>query len=629
MKKYLYKVIVLIFFVSQNVCSQTIGENYIYNHDTLITKDKSIYQVENLGANINSSHAESGPKISPDGKNLYFFKVVHDQNIGGSQDIWQSTYVPSDSSWTKATHVQKPLNSYGQDAVHWISKDGNTMLLHNEYYKNGTVGNGVSITHKVDGKWSFPKALKIKGYRNNQVCSFFMNDDKDALLMCVQQKDKHTYGLQDIYVSERKGLSLIKWGKPKNLGPILNTAGKEATVWLNHTQDTIYFSSNGHKNSIGGMDVYRSFRTDTSNWTSWSKPVNLGVPYNTKDDEYYFSIPDKGDYIYMAHHFENLKSDTLAHSDIVRIRIKDLFIEPFLQVTGRFFDDFSKDTIPGVINFSVSNTGKSVFLDTTFTNQDVFSARLAGQEKYKYLGKSTLEGYLQEGGIIDITDLVKGIKDKTLNIYLKRKPGLKLSGFLFDDETKNKIPGNLTITIAGTNQVYKTVVSDSLKGYDVFLEPGKKYEFKYKSNGYFNKIQTIDLSNLKEYKEEKKDVYLTPFKEGQSFVINNIFFELDKAILKPQSFIELDNLVEVMKEYKSIVVEIQGHTDSQGSDEHNNSLSQRRAQSVVNYLSKNGISASQFVARGYGEKSPRATNDTEEGKQINRRVEFKILKIIK
>lgn len=630
MKKGLNKFFYFMFLLSFSsfVKGQLNGEHYIYDHDTLIySADSNIFSVENLGENINSSHVESGPRISPDGKRLYFFKVNHPQNIGGSQDIWVSNYVAKDSSWTKAVHMKQPINSYGQDAVHWISGDNKTMLLHNKYYKNGTVDNGVSITHLKDGVWTLPKALKIKGYKNHEVCSFFMNDDQNVLLMCIQQKD--TYGHQDIYYSKKKGTTLNKWTKPANMGPVLNTAGTEATVWMNHRQDTIYFSSNGHKNTLGGMDVYRAVRADTSSWTMWTKPVNLGSPYNTADDEYYFSIPDEGDYIYMAHHFEHLESDSLPHSDIVRIRLKELYIEPFLIVTGRLFDDWSKDTIPGIVTFKIYQSGKVVASDTTVSKDDEYYAKLAGQEKYSYTAISTLDRYIPEEGILDINNLVRGVEEKRLDIYLKRKPGYRMSGLLFDNTTKDQIPGELVITIAGTDQVYKTVSVDSILGYDVLLEPGNKYELKFKSNGYFNKIEDIDLTNLDTYKEEKRDVYLIPFKEGEGFVIKNIFFELDKAVLKSESFVQLDNMVNVLKDYPYIVVEIQGHTDSQGSDAHNDDLSQRRAQSVVNYISGKGIPKSQFVAKGYGEKSPRATNDTEEGRQINRRVEFMILKINK
>ena len=84
-----------------------------------------------------------------------------------------------------------------------------------------------------------------------------------------------------------------------------------------------------------------------------------------------------------------------------------------------------------------------------------------------------------------------------------------------------------------------------------------------------------------------------------------------------------------MTDYPNITVEIAGHTDSQGSDEYNKDLSKRRAQSVVNYLVEKGISESQFVAEGYGEEVPVDTNETKEGRQNNRRVEFTVLKVKK
>jgi OmpA-OmpF porin, OOP family len=611
--------------------SQINGEHYVYDHDTtILASDSNLYEVENLGANINSSHVESGPRVSPDGKSLYFFRVNHPKNLAGTEDIWVSHYVSKDSSWTKAERMKEPINSYGQDAVHWISRDGKTMLLHNKYYKNGTVGNGVSITYKGKEGWTFPKALKIKGYKNQAICSFFLNDDMSTLLMCVEQK-KNTTGKQDLYVAFKKGESGRKFSKPENLGPILNTAGVEATVWMNHKEDTIYFSSNGQKNTVGGMDVYRAIRTDKSNWTSWNKPVNLGTPYNTPDDEYYFSIPDEGDYIYMAHHFEHLHSDSVgqAHSDIVRIRIKELFIEPYLVVRGRLFDDWTKDTIPGIVTFKIFESGKIVAQDTTVKNIDEYYAKLPGQEKYSYTGISTLDGYIPEEGILDVTNLTKGIQEKRLDIYLKRKPAVKICGKIYDEVTKDSLNGELFVTYKDSDSILMRVPSDSLGGYCITLEAGKKYEIKSTSFGYISKVQTFDFTPIKEYTEKENDVYLLQLKEGIGFTIKNIFFDVDKAVLLPKSFPELDNLVKVMEEYPYITVEIQGHTDWDGSNEHNIDLSQRRAQAVVNYLTQQGIPAHQFVAKGYGEEKPIDTNATFEGRQNNRRVQFVILKINK
>ena len=109
---------------------------HIYDHDTtIVQEDGSIYKVENLGDKINSRHIESGPRISPDGKQLYFFRVDHPENYSHTRDIWVSEYSDEDSTWSEAKHLKYPLNNYGDNSVHSISPDGKTLLLHNVYMK--------------------------------------------------------------------------------------------------------------------------------------------------------------------------------------------------------------------------------------------------------------------------------------------------------------------------------------------------------------------------------------------------------------------------------------------------------------------------------------------------------------
>ncbi|MEQ1797552.1 MAG: OmpA family protein, partial [Lacibacter sp.] len=113
---------------------------------------------------------------------------------------------------------------------------------------------------------------------------------------------------------------------------------------------------------------------------------------------------------------------------------------------------------------------------------------------------------------------------------------------------------------------------------------------------------------------------------GQVVRLNNVFFDFDKWDLRPESFIELGRVVTLLKENPSIEIELSAHTDSRGSDEYNIKLSDNRARSAVEYIIAQGIPANRIIHHGYGETKPVATNDTDEGRQLNRRVEFKILK---
>ena len=130
----------------------------------------------------------------------------------------------------------------------------------------------------------------------------------------------------------------------------------------------------------------------------------------------------------------------------------------------------------------------------------------------------------------------------------------------------------------------------------------------------------------------RDSLYLVPIEIGQVFRLNNVFFDFDKYDLRPASFTELNRVVSFMNEYPNIEIEMSAHTDSRGKDDYNFTLSDNRARSVMNYILSKGIAPSRIISKGYGETKPVALNDNAdgsdnpEGRQLNRRVEFTILK---
>lgn len=613
---------VIIFTFSLGVSQKTkkVTERYIYDTDTIIRdKDNQIFAIENLGKKVNSHHVESGPRISPDGKELYFFRVDHPKNIKGTRDIWVSKYNEADSSWGEAEHLPPPLNCRGDNSVHWISPDGNKMLVHNEYLKNGTTKNGMSFTERnARGKWSMPEPLKVRKYKNDATCSFDLNADATILFLNINYKN--SYGNQDLYVSflEENGK---KWTEPKNLGPMVNTEGTEATSFLAEDGVTLYFSSNGRADSKGGFDIYKTIRQD-STWTNWSKPVNMGTPYNTPDNEFYFSIPATGDYVYLAHRFEG-KSDSISRSDIIRIKLKQ---DPVLTLTGFVYDEYTKEKIPAQMTFKHKVT-KELVHDLMADSLEGYSVELKSRHVYELV--ITADGYQAHRDTVDVTKLQVDSK-RLKDYYLKRVPSLVLSGLVKDEKTQEPIGGEVVFySISDGKEVYRKMTEPG-EDYNVKLPGGDIYRYEVIKKGYIFKDNTkIDLTNLKTFKEETKDIFMTQMIVGGMFELKDIYFETAKATLLPASFVELDNLYDIMVKYPEVSkVEISGHTDWVGSDTYNKSLSQRRAQSVVNYLTNiKGISLDRIVAKGYGEEKPIADNNTEEGRQQNRRVEFTILEI--
>jgi outer membrane protein OmpA-like peptidoglycan-associated protein len=151
-------------------------------------------------------------------------------------------------------------------------------------------------------------------------------------------------------------------------------------------------------------------------------------------------------------------------------------------------------------------------------------------------------------------------------------------------------------------------------------------------SGYFNGGASFSVEKKEDNDTLLVNVYIKKIPIGP-LVIKNIFYDFDKATLRPESFPALDSLYDVLSNNPSIVVEIRSHTDSKGNDDYNMKLSQNRAQSVVNYMVKKGITVDRLKATGMGETEPIAPNeingkDNPEGRQLNRRTDFKIIGLI-
>ena len=159
----------------------------------------------------------------------------------------------------------------------------------------------------------------------------------------------------------------------------------------------------------------------------------------------------------------------------------------------------------------------------------------------------------------------------------------------------------------------------------VSLPSGRNYGITVEADEYLFKSVNVNIPKSQGYQEIVKDIALDKIEIGVGIVLNNIFYDVDKATLRPESVAELERLNKLMIDNPKIKIEIGGHTDSDGSDAHNEVLSQNRAQSVVDFLIEKGVNRDRMVAKGYGEKQPVVANDTKENKQLNRRTELKIL----
>jgi outer membrane protein OmpA-like peptidoglycan-associated protein len=207
-----------------------------------------------------------------------------------------------------------------------------------------------------------------------------------------------------------------------------------------------------------------------------------------------------------------------------------------------------------------------------------------------------------------------------------RETSTYTQGRVFDAVTKKPLEAVVQLFDLNTNALTQQVYSDVETGeYTAVLNEGRAYAMYAAAPGYLLKSLSFDYSNQQKFDPLTLDIYLDPAKSGRSAVLNNLFFDSNQATLKPRSRTELSRLVEFLRQDPNLRVEVAGHTDNVGTPAANLSLSQRRAQAVLTYLTGHGVPATRLRAKGYGETKPLVANDTEAHRAQNRRIELRIL----
>jgi outer membrane protein OmpA-like peptidoglycan-associated protein len=197
---------------------------------------------------------------------------------------------------------------------------------------------------------------------------------------------------------------------------------------------------------------------------------------------------------------------------------------------------------------------------------------------------------------------------------------------VIQNEDKVPIEAQVDVVDKAKNDIVASFETNALSGkYVISLPAGKEYSFVVKAKGYAFYSETIVISDTTKAKVMEKGISMIKLEAGKRIVLRNIFYDFNKSTLRPESNVELANLLDLLNTNPTLKIEISGHTDNIGSAKYNKKLSESRAQSVVTYLIQKGITKERLVSAGYGFDQPIAPNETDEGRQLNRRTEFKIL----
>lgn len=429
-----------------------------------------------------------------------------------------------------------------------------------------------------EGNWTEPKSIssKINSPYNEGTCSISADGHTLVFTSC---DGKDTFGSCDLYISKKVG---EEWSTPQNLGEKINSPFWDAQPSLSNDGRILYFSSERPK-GYGRKDLWMSELGGNENWT---KATNLGNTVNTLNDEISPFIHANGHTLFFA-------SDGL-----IGMGGLDLFMTE--QKSGIY-------TKPENLGYPINTYEDQVALFITSDGKKGY---------YSSDIKSSVKLFQ--------FDIPKELSDKIIRVNV-------VKGIVRDAQTKKNISAEIELVDLKTNQAGATVAlqkikSDSLSGeYTAVLPNGSQYGLFVSKNNYFFKSLTFDFSEKTDAGGKTINVLLEPIRKDVKEVLNNIFFDSGKFDLRSESFAELDKLQKLLKQNPTLKVEISGHTDNVGKDSENQILSEKRALAVVNYLLNNGTNVLNIKSIGYGSSKPMLPNDSEENRQINRRIEMKIL----
>ena len=456
---------------------------------------------------LNSKEADFSPTYADKLYTTLIFTSTRDAATGKATDNWTGqkfsdlfiSKLDPKGEWSTPVLLEtgKVINTEANEGNPAInSKFNNLYFTRCGNAKGTSQGCQIFVSRRSGREWGEAKQLALGGDSTSVIGNPAISADELTIFYSADFKGGE--GGKDLWTASRKTPS-EPFGKPFNLGPVVNTPGDEMFPFMRN--DTmLYFSSNGHP-GMGGLDIFRT----TFSRGKWTKPTNLQFPMNSSADDFaiiYHPEEDKG-------FLSSNRKGGKGNDDIFA------FVNPPLLYTlqGVVKDDRTLQFIPGV------------------------SVKLVGSDGSAVEGKTDTKGFYSFG--------------------------------------KSQI------------------------------RPNSSYELILSKTGYFNKKAKETTVGLESSKDFVIDFKLEPIPE-KPIVLPDILYDLAKWDLKPQFQDSLQGLIKTLDENETIVIELASHTDTRGTDESNDILSQRRAESVVDYLIARGIAPDRLVAKGYGERVPRA-----------------------
>jgi len=458
-----------------------------------------------------------------------------------------------------------------------LTADQQTLIY---YKKDGLTpkdDEDIVVSNKIDGEWSDPYSISTNiNTKFNEGAASLSGDGKVLVFTSCNRDDG--FGSCDLYISYKNGEA---WSEPVNLGAGINSPSWDSEPSISADGKTIYFSSL-RRGGFGKEDIWYTRMNENG---EWSPAKNLGKPINTPGREVAPFIHANGKSLYFS---------STYHMGMGGL---DIFSSELTDTTW---------SEPVNLGYPLNGPSNDATIFITCDSKKGFYT------VYEKKDMRTSKAFLYE------FEVPEQIQQKHKSTYAKGK--------VVDAVTKKPIGAKVELVDLKSGKVSQWVWSDSVNGdYLIVLTEGSEYALHVSKPGYMFKSVHFDFLNPQVFDALALDVYLDPVQTGAAVVLNNIFFASGSFALEEKSKTELDKISTFLKQNPKVNIEFGGHTDDIGADSDNLLLSTNRARAVFEYLVKSGVEGSRMKYKGYGETKPLVPNTSDENRQINRRIEFKIL----
>jgi len=461
-----------------------------------------------------------------------------------------------------------------------------------KYFEN------ILIAEKTGDQWrATGHAGNTLNRRNHSAVAAISHD---GLTMIVYNGSKGG----DLFISEfTKG----KWSKPSRLRNGINSRHQETSAALSADGNTLYFISD-RPGGYGGKDIWFTYKDRRGRWL---EPMNLGPVVNTEYDEEGLYLTPDGETLYFS---------SKGHNSMGGY---DIFSSTWAN--GRWNE-------PVNLGYPINSPANDLFFRPTSDGETAyFSSLRAGGQGGSDLYKVTFMG--PEKPVINQmqNEPIASRARPNMGIFLDQTtppipPMTLLRGRVLNDETGEPLLANLELYDNEQEELLATFATNPETGaYFISLPGGKNFGISVQAEDFLFHSENINITETDVFTEIINDIRLKRVEVGTTIVLRNIFFDTGSASLRPESYAELGVLYKLLEDNPKIKIEISGHTDNVGSAALNQRLSQDRARAVVDFLTERGTAPDRLTYKGYGFSRPVATNDTPEGRQLNRRTEFEII----